>query len=182
MNTFAFIVFLVIIFIQKRLYKFKNAQVASSLEKRAIYPSSKVTQLFGQARGLLFLVGFWGVAWECFSPNARAIPIENFIPGLIVSLLGLGLLKWSLHSLGMNYAPCNLVRKPDVKVTHGPYRYFRHPIYLSNLLILGGILCSYPNILGLISWLSLAVFYIFSARDENRVLAWIPEDREKREL
>lgn len=171
MNILTFCTFLLLILLQRWIYKTKNRQIQPSLEQRPTYPSSKITRVFGRAQGVLLFIGLVGTAWACFSPGAALISKEKFLFGLSVSLLGLGLLKWSLQTLGRNYAPCNLARMPETRVIKGPYKFFGHPIYLANLILLAGIVWTCPSVLGAISWLGLATFYFFSGRDENRALA-----------
>lgn len=53
----------------------------------------------------------------------------------IISLIAATLLyAKSLGHLGNNYSPCFDAHLPFQIVTHGPYRYIRHPLYLANIL------------------------------------------------
>jgi protein-S-isoprenylcysteine O-methyltransferase Ste14 len=47
------------------------------------------------------------------------------------------LLAWTLHSLGKNLTDTVVTRKEHSLVTTGPYRWVRHPFYLSVLLHVG---------------------------------------------
>lgn len=63
--------------------------------------------------------------------------------GLVICFLGLGLSVWSLVALGKNYSPCYDSHQALSLVQSGPYRFLRHPGWLSKILVAcGGILFS----------------------------------------
>ena len=49
------------------------------------------------------------------------------------------LLFWTLHSLGHNLTDTVVTRREAALVTHGPYRWIRHPFYVALLLAVIGI-------------------------------------------
>ncbi|MGQ0647482.1 MAG: isoprenylcysteine carboxylmethyltransferase family protein [Gemmatimonadaceae bacterium] len=49
--------------------------------------------------------------------------------GVAVLGLGLALLTWTLRSLGPNLTDTVVTRRAHTLVTHGPYRWVRHPFY-----------------------------------------------------
>jgi protein-S-isoprenylcysteine O-methyltransferase Ste14 len=66
-----------------------------------------------------------------------------FIFGFILCYLGLALYLWASFHLGRNYSPCFDSHVPFELVDTGPYKFIRHPGWLSKLLVsLGGILVS----------------------------------------
>jgi protein-S-isoprenylcysteine O-methyltransferase Ste14 len=82
----------------------------------------------------------------------------------------------SLGYLGNNYSPCFDAHLPFRIVTHGPYRYIRHPLYLAN--ILQGI--GYTLASGSFWVLLLAAYGIFSiiralVREESYLGKTFPE-------
>lgn len=56
--------------------------------------------------------------------------------GVGVVAVGLGCLVWTLVSLGRNLTDTVVTRRASTLVTHGPYRYVRHPFYGSVTLVL----------------------------------------------
>ena len=54
--------------------------------------------------------------------------------GVVVLVAATLLYVKSMKSLGENYSPCFDSHLPRRIVTHGPYRYVRHPLYLANIL------------------------------------------------
>jgi len=51
--------------------------------------------------------------------------------GVGLYVLTLALLIWTLRSLGTNLTDTVVTRKNHTLVTHGPYRFIRHPFYVS---------------------------------------------------
>jgi protein-S-isoprenylcysteine O-methyltransferase Ste14 len=56
-----------------------------------------------------------------------------------VAALALGLMGWSMAVLGRNFGTTLQLRLDHTLVTHGPYRWVQHPIYLAFLLMQMGI-------------------------------------------
>jgi len=73
-------------------------------------------------------------------------------------------------SLGKNYSPCFDQRTPSNITTDGVYKFVRHPIYSSNILLLIGILFISGSYLIVINIILLSIFYIISAYREERYL------------
>jgi protein-S-isoprenylcysteine O-methyltransferase Ste14 len=57
-----------------------------------------------------------------------------------IAILGFALLQWAQVTLGKSWSDTPRMMKEQTLVTEGPYRYIRHPIYTSFLLILGSTL------------------------------------------
>lgn len=78
------------------------------------------------------LVTLWCLAWVAIGWPSRA-----YGPSLALLATGLGLRIWARrhiggHSRGRTMAcPC--------RVQEGPYRFFPHPLYLANCLVLAGL-------------------------------------------
>ena len=73
---------------------------------------------------------------------------------------GGGLLLWTFHTLGPNLTDTVVTRKTHTLVTHGPYRWVRHPSYTGSLLAFAGVgllLSNYVSVV-LITLPILAVF------------------------
>ncbi len=73
-----------------------------------------------------FLIEPSWMAWASFRlPNlARWI-------GVVFGVVAGGLLIWTFHSLGHNLTDTVVTRRNATLVTHGPYRWVRHPCYLA---------------------------------------------------
>ena len=81
--------------------------------------------------------------------------------GVIVALLGAFLMAWTLAVLGKNLTDTVVARDNSVLITHGPYRFVRHPYYSTTALLMVSVFALTANGLigasGLIVWLLLAV-------------------------
>jgi protein-S-isoprenylcysteine O-methyltransferase Ste14 len=82
---------------------------------------------------------------------------------------GLGLAVWARIYIGRNWGmPMTEKDEPEL-VTSGPYELVRHPIYSGILLALVGTSLA-TNIYWLFVALVIAVYFIYSARVEERSL------------
>lgn len=84
---------------------------------------------------LLPLVGYliapeW-VAWARFAP-----PVWLRWVAVAVALACIPLIYWVFASIGINISPTQATRQGHTLVTHGPYRWVRHPLYALGTLVL----------------------------------------------
>ena len=87
---------------------------------------------------LLLMIAFvihppW-IAW-----SAVAVPAWGRWFGVCVGLVVAPLNVWVLRSLGKNVSETVLTKKGHELVQAGPYRWVRHPLYTSGLLLSGGL-------------------------------------------
>ena len=111
-----------------------------------------------------------------------SILIENFLNlefhdnplftniGISVSSIAISLFISSKITLGNNYSPCYDQRKPKNITSSGLYKYVRHPIYSSNILLLIGALLISGSYLMLINIFIISFFYVLSAYREEKYL------------
>ena len=85
------------------------------------------------ARRDLLLAG-WCVCWVPF-----LLPSRGWLPSFLPLAAGLALRAWARRHIG----PHSRGRKLECpeRSTGGPYRWFPHPLYLANLLVLAGLAC-----------------------------------------
>lgn len=138
------------------LYKRHHARYPLGLDTRPTYPVSKPTRMFGRIQYLLYLGVFGDVMYRFLLARKIPRPLPLLI-GMAVNTLGLILLRLSLEALGENFAPCNKGALPHERVTTGPYKYVKHPIYLANFLQIAGIAVITGSlmvvaILGIFAW------------------------------
>jgi protein-S-isoprenylcysteine O-methyltransferase Ste14 len=90
--------------------------------------------------------------------------------GAVLFLTGLGLAVWARVYLGRNWGmPMTQKDEPEL-VTQGPYRFVRHPIYSGILLAMLGTSLA-TNLYWLIALIVLGVYFTYSARVEERLMA-----------
>jgi protein-S-isoprenylcysteine O-methyltransferase Ste14 len=86
---------------------------------------------------------------------ARAsLPLEARIGGLVLGIIALLGAAWTLSSIGSNISPTVLTREGQRLVTTGPYRWVRHPLYASGLLLLISIGLIAESVL-ILSWVAM---------------------------
>jgi protein-S-isoprenylcysteine O-methyltransferase Ste14 len=69
--------------------------------------------------------------WGKFS-----LPLPARVAGLVLSMLCIPLLWWVFHSIGENVSETVLVKDRHQLITSGPYRWIRHPLYGTSLLLI----------------------------------------------
>jgi len=94
------------------------------------------------------------------------------VEGVPVFALALGLLAWTLRSLGANLTDTVVTRRAHTLVTHGPYRWVRHPFYDAMALVILAIALIAANwfVLGA----GVVVFALLATRattEEGKLLA-----------
>ena len=73
-------------------------------------------------------------AWMAWS----SVPLPAWLrwTGLGLFTIGVGLLTWTLRALGTNLTDTVVTRRAHTLVTHGPYRWVRHPFYDAMALLI----------------------------------------------
>ena len=66
-------------------------------------------------------------AWMAWSSVSLPVWLRWF--GACVLFVGVALLAWTLRSLGVNLTDTVVTRQAHTLITHGPYRWVRHPFY-----------------------------------------------------
>lgn len=157
------------LWVQLRLYRRQIQRFpARDATERQAYAVTLPTRLF---RVLKFPLGAAVILHLALLPLEASSPgWPRWLLGGTVAVCGLVLLDRSLLALGANFAPCDRGTLPRELAHSGPYRLLKHPIYLANLLIFGGMAVQSCSWLIATSWVILALIYFFSARDENRAL------------
>lgn len=91
--------------------------------------------------------------------------------GAAIFLAGDGLFYWSHQSLGRNWSPLVEIREGHTLITHGPYRWVRHPMYASVFVIGAGLSLLAANAIVLATWLpSFMLMYILRVRSEEELM------------
>lgn len=84
---------------------------------------------------------------ELLAWAAASLPAWASWLGVGLMAVGLGLLTWVQLALGANFNTILGVRERHSLVTHGPYRWVRHPMYVVLFLYIFGILLVTSNLL-----------------------------------
>ncbi len=121
------------------------------------YPPSKdeTTDELGSSRGstfsaIIFVLALIATLVYIIFPNLvswASIPLPAWVRwlGVGIAVEGFLLLEWSHRALGRNWSDQPRITETQQLVQSGPYRWIRHPIYTSFLLILGSTLLITAN-------------------------------------
>jgi protein-S-isoprenylcysteine O-methyltransferase Ste14 len=74
------------------------------------------------------------VAWA-----GIAMPAWLRWSGAVPGLAGVGMMYWTLTNLGKNLTDTVATRRDATLVTSGPYRFVRHPFYVTAALLMAGV-------------------------------------------
>ena len=85
---------------------------------------------------IAYMISPASMAW-----SSMTLPAWLRWSGAVFSALSVALLIWTLPALGRNLTDTVVTRREHTLVTRGPYRWIRHPFYVSlALMILGSVL------------------------------------------
>ena len=99
-------------------------------------PIMILLRLFGFSAWIGLLVYMINPTWMAWS----ALPLPAWLrwAGAGLGVVALPLLYWMFSSLGRNITDTVAIRKEHTLVTHGPYRWVRHPLYSFGFLLFTG--------------------------------------------
>jgi protein-S-isoprenylcysteine O-methyltransferase Ste14 len=121
---------------------------------------------------------FWlGVIAYMVNPSRMAwssVPLPAWVRWTGVGMFALagGLLFWTFRSLGSNLTDTVVTRREHTLVTHGPYRWVRHPFYDCAALLIVAISLVVSNwFLLLTGGLVVVLLVVRTRTEEERLLA-----------
>jgi len=106
-------------------------------------------------------------------PEAAEYPASFWIavPGGLVFAAGLAVFRWSHKALGRNWSITLEIREKHRVVSSGPYKFVRHPMYLSFLLMGLGQAMLLPNwVAGAAGTIGFAVLFFLRVNKEERMM------------
>lgn len=131
----------------------------------------------------LFGLGVWiGVFGYLLFPASwtwATMPLPAWVRwcGVILGGLCLLLLYWTLTSLGKNLTDTVVTRANATLVTHGPYRWVRHPFYVTVALLLAAVTLLAANwFIGIGGVLVLSLLVIRTTKEEQMLIARFGDD------
>lgn len=104
--------------------------------------------------------------WASF-PLPEWIRWVGVFAGSLCSLL----MSWTLSSLGKNLTDTVVTRKDATLVTHGPYRWVRHPFYVTAALLMASVTVLTANwLIGLSSLIVLVLLAVRTPKEEAMLI------------
>ena len=127
-----------------------------------------------RAAGLLLWLGVMAYmanpTWMAWS--SAPLPVWLRWTGVGVGAITVGLLTWTLRSLGTNLTDTVVTRRAHTLITHGPYRWVRHPFYDSVALLIVAISLIAANWFVLLSGsVVLCLIVVRTRTEEEKLLA-----------
>jgi protein-S-isoprenylcysteine O-methyltransferase Ste14 len=140
------------------------------LHKEEGYVFAGVLRLAGLLEAIAtfaYLVAPSSVAWAHI-PLHPAVRGVGVAAGLCCPLL----MYWTLSSLGKNLTDTVVTRSNATMVTHGPYRWVRHPFYVTTALVMASVTILTANwLIALGSVLVLTLLAIRTPKEEQMLVA-----------
>jgi protein-S-isoprenylcysteine O-methyltransferase Ste14 len=105
--------------------------------------------------------------------SCAAVPLPDWVRwgGAVTGTLCSLLMYWTLSSLGRNLTDTVVTRKEATLVTHGPYRWVRHPFYVTAALLMSSVTVLTANwLIGLTSVIVLALLAIRTPKEEAMLI------------
>lgn len=121
------------------------------------------------------VVGMLGLVAYMVNPSWMAwssIPLPATLrwTGVGVGVIAGALLIWTLHSLGKNLTDTVVTRREHTLVRSGPYRWVRHPFYVSLALCVAANSLATANWFILVSGALLFILIVIRTRKEEALL------------
>lgn len=102
-----------------------------------------------------------------------SVPLPEWVRwgGVVIGALCSLLMYWTLSSLGKNLTDTVVTRKEAILVTHGPYRWVRHPFYVTAALLMASVTVLTANwLIGLTSLLVLSFLAVRTPKEEAMLI------------
>lgn len=107
------------------------------------------------------------------SVQSTKFPIHSSVRwcGCVLGLFSSLLMYWTMSSLGKNLTDTVVTRADATLVTHGPYRWVRHPFYVTGALLMVSVTFLTANwLIGLGSLLVLALLAVRTPKEEQMLV------------
>lgn len=115
---------------------------------------------------LAYLISPASVQWATF-PLPTWVRWCGILSGILCSLL----MYWTLSSLGKNLTDTVVTRAGATLVTHGPYRWVRHPFYVTAALLMVSVTVLTANwLIGVSSLIVLTLLAVRTPKEEEMLI------------
>jgi protein-S-isoprenylcysteine O-methyltransferase Ste14 len=117
------------------------------------------------------LSDIWAVLWQLIKhPQSLSLLPPRRIIGLALFVVGLTIMIVGQATLWRNYSGLLIIRKDHQLITHGIYRFTRHPIYLGAIMVFIGLPVYAASLYALLAVLVLIPIILNRIRLEERLL------------
>lgn len=152
---------------------YHRVQAAASGEKISRSEEGLLLAVTLRLSGLLLLLST--LAWLLFPASVQwaVVPLPAWIRwgGVVSGVLCSLLMYWTLSSLGHNLTDTVMIRAAAALVTNGPYRWVRHPFYVTSALVIASVTIITANwLIGVCGLLVLGLLAVRTPKEERMLL------------
>lgn len=173
-SEFAFRVALaVVILLTMAVTVYYRIQAAKSGEKVSHREEGIAFAIVLRLAGLTLWVATFGHLFfpAYFDWATMPVPVWLRWAGVVCGALCSLLMWWTLSSLGKNLTDTVVTRAEATLVTHGPYRWVRHPFYLTAALLMASVTLLSANwFIGFSSLAVLALLAVRTPKEEQKLI------------
>ena len=148
-------------------------QVAASGEKISRKEEGYVFPILLRLAGVCAAISIFTYVLFPDDVQWASVPASNWMRWVAVSVFALGpvLIYWTFSTLGKNLTDTVITRANATLVTHGPYRWVRHPFYVTGALILASVTLLSANwLIGLLGLAVLGLLAIRTLKEEQMLI------------
>lgn len=171
-NSFR-LVLVVVITLTMAVTVYYRLQAAKSGERISHQDEGYVFATVLRLAGLALWISTFGYLFFPSSFQWAAIPLPAGLrwTGVVTGALCSILMYWTLSSLGKNLTDTVVTRKEATLVTHGPYRWVRHPFYVTAALLMASVTLLTANwLIGASSVLVLTLLAVRTPTEERMLI------------
>ena len=171
-NPFRFALVVVIV-LAMAVASYHGRRAASSGEKISRREEGYLFAIVLRFAGLVLWISVLGYLLSPASLEWAAMPTPTWLRwfGVVAGVLCSLLMYWTLNSLGKNLTDTVVTRTDATLVTHGPYRWIRHPYYMTAALLMASVTLLTANwLIGVSSVLVLALLIVRTPKEEKRLI------------
>jgi len=164
---------LVVMLLTMTVTAYHRLQAASSGEKISRKEEGYVFAIVLRLAGLCLWVATF--AYLIYPPSVEwaMLPLDEWVRwiGVVTGALCSILMYWTLSSLGKNLTDTVVTRAAATLVTNGPYRWVRHPFYVTAALLMASVTVLTANwLIGLSSLVVLALLAVRTPKEEQMLI------------
>ncbi len=167
------IALLVIMTVTMSVIVYHRWQAASSGEQISHKDEGYLFAIVLRLAGLCLWVSTFAYLLSPVSISWAMLPLPIWVrwAGAFVGGCSPVLMYWTLTSLGKNLTDTVVTRQNAILVTHGPYRWVRHPFYVTAAVLMASVtLLSASWLIGLSSFVVLALLAARTPKEERKLI------------
>jgi len=163
----------VVIVLTMAVTVYHRIQAASSGEKISHKDEGYLFAIVLRLAGLCLWISTFGYLLFPAAVQWTTMPLPNWLRwfGVVTGSLCSLLMYWTLSSLGKNLTDTVVTRAEATLVTHGPYRWVRHPFYVTAALLMASVTLLTANwLIGLSSIVVLGLLAVRTPKEERMLI------------